>query len=194
MGLKLITAPAVEPVLLADVKAQLGIPTADTAHDDVITRRITEAREWAEIYTNRAFITQTVELALDAFPAAEIDLPRGPVTGITSVKYLDDSQMEQTLDAATYTLDDYGPQPWLLPAYGQDWPTTLDAANAVKIRYVCGYGGTGASVPGPIKEAILLTVGHWMNFQPGVESGVSITRIPYAVECLLSPYRLYTFG
>lgn len=194
MALKLITAPAAEPVSLAEAKAQMGIATADTAHDAVITRRITEAREFAEIYCDRAFITQTWELALDAFPYAEIKLDKCPVSSITSVKYMDTSSVETTIDAANYSLDDYGPQHWLLPAYGYDWPNTLDAANAVKIRYVCGYGASSTYVPGPIREAIMLTVGHWMNFQGNIEGATSVTRLPYAVYDLLYPYRMPRFG
>ena len=40
----LIVAPTAEPVTLAELKAQLGIATADQASDTVLLRLINEAR------------------------------------------------------------------------------------------------------------------------------------------------------
>jgi uncharacterized phiE125 gp8 family phage protein len=96
------------------------------------------------------------------------------------------------MDAADYYLDADATPNWVLPAYGEDWPDTLDTANAVRVRYTAGYA-TAADVPGPIKEAIMLTVGHWMRYQGAVEAGINITRIPNAVECLLTPYKVFNF-
>lgn len=190
--IKVISAPATEPVTLAEVKAQLGIETSDTVSDTVITRRITEAREWVENFTQRALITQTLEFVLDAFPDAEIEIPRPAIQSVVSVKYLDGSNVLQTVNSSSYEVDNYSSvRNFIRPSYGNEWPTNvLDAWNAVRVQYVAGYGAA-AAVPGPIRESIMLIVGHWMNFQPGVESGVTITRIPYAVEHLLAGYRTY---
>lgn len=188
-GHKLITAPSVEPVLIADVKTQTGLVTADGL-DTVITRRIIEARQYVEQYCGRALITQTWELALDAFDGDEIELPLASAASITSIKYMDTNNVEQTLSASSYTLNDYT-QPGVIHLNsGYAWPSIYDVVNAVKVRYVSGYGASGSYVPGPINEAIMLIVGHWMHFQPGVESGVTITRIPLAALDLLAPYRI----
>lgn len=192
MGLKLITAPSAEPVTLSDVKAQLPVLTGDTSQDAVITRRITEARQWVEEYLDRSLINQTWERALDQF-ADTIDLPKGPVSSVSSVKYLDPDGVEQTLAGTEYQLDDYGSPAWVMPAYGKSWPSTQSTINAVKVRYVAGYGAAGSSVPGPIKEAIMLIIGNWMNFQAGVEAGITITRVPWAAIDLLAPYRVVRF-
>lgn len=190
--LKVITAPATEPVTLADVKAQLGIEASDTASDVVITRRITEAREWVENFTGRALITQTLEFVMDAFPDDEIVIPRPAMQSVVSIKYLDASNVLQTMSSGDYEIDTYSAIVHRIRlAYGKAWPTVvLDVWNAVRVQYVAGYGAASA-VPGPIREAIMLIVGHWMNYQPGVESGVTITRIPFAVEHLLAGYRTY---
>jgi hypothetical protein len=39
----------------------------------------------------------------------------------------------------------------------------------------------------------MLIIGHWMRYQGAVESGLNITRIPNAVECLLTPYKVFGF-
>ncbi len=60
--------PIVEPVPLALAKQQLRVDFPD---DDVlIAGYITAAREWAEVYTRRAFFNQSFVLSLDAFPPA----------------------------------------------------------------------------------------------------------------------------
>jgi len=191
MSLKRITQPSAEPVLLADVKAQLSIATADTLVDAIITRRITEARQWAENYMGRTIMPSNWEIVLDSFPN-EIELFYPPATDIVSIIYTDTAGASQTMDGADYYLDEDATPNWVLPAYGEVWPDTLDTANAVRCRYTAGYADA-ASVPGPIKEAIMLIIGHWMRYQGAVEAGVNITRIPNAVECLLTPYKVFSF-
>lgn len=186
---KLITAPAVEPLLLADVKTRLSI--SDTEDDTDITAYIKAAREQAESYTGKAITTQTVEIALDAFPS-EIELLRGPVQSITSVKYLDTNGVEQTIDSANYTIDDYSPRTWLLRAAGYEWPSTYDAANAIKVRYVVGFGDAGTDVPEDIKTALLLAIGHWVRFQAVAESGIP-TRMPRQFYDLLDRHKDFSF-
>lgn len=186
MGQKLITGPTIEPITLAEAKAQLSI--SDSVQDDVITRHIVAARIYAENYTGSAFITQTWELALDTFPA-EVELPTKPVQSITSVKYMDLTPAEQTLDAAAYGLDNYSPRHWLVPAAGVSWPDVYSGTNVVKVRYVAGFGNDAADVPAAIRQALLLAVGHWVNYQPQAELGVSVTMVPRAVDHLLWPYR-----
>ena len=185
----LITAPTKEPVTLEDIKEQLSIREGDELQDVNMMRRIKEARQWAEGFLGRSLINQTWEMAFDTWPA-EMRLRRMPVSSITSIKYIDETGVEQTVDSADYTLDTYAPFHAVRLAYNTTWPTHQDIANAIKVRYVAGYGSEGTDVPGPIREAILLTVGHWTRYQAVAESGVSITRIPFAVENLLEPYRV----
>lgn len=139
----LIVAPTAEPVTLAELKAQLGIATADQASDTVLLRRITEARKWAEGYTGRSFMPQVHELRLDAFPACgEIPLPFPPVTEITSIKYIATDGTLTTIDAADYTLDSSGYVHFVRPVYGVTWPRPRAESGAVRVRYATGYAVT----------------------------------------------------
>src|SRR5215469_16680870 len=84
VSFSLVTPPAVEPVLLADAKGQARIDTTDD--DTLVTNLITGARQWAERYTGRAFITQTWQMALDLWPGIDDaywwdGMRQGPVTG-----------------------------------------------------------------------------------------------------------------
>ena len=187
---KIITAPSAEPLLLADVKTRLSI--SDDLDNTDIASFISAAREQAESYMQRSIITQTVEIALDVFPS-DIELPFSPVQSITSVKYLDTDQVEQTLDSANYTLDDYGVRQWLLRAVDTEWPDTYGAANAVKVRYVAGWGDAGTDAPADVINAMLIALGHWIRFQAQVESGFGPTRMPKQFYDLLDRHRIVTF-
>lgn len=182
--MKIIIHPTVEPVSVAEVKSQLGI--TDTSSDSIIERRIKAARQWAEGYTGRVFVTQTLEMRLGCF-ASRIDLEAPPVASIVSVKYVDEAGTVQTVSSANYVLDDYPLIPFVRPAYNVPWPTPRDDENAVRIQYVAGYGAA-VDVPLLIREAIMLIVGGWINFQPQAESGISSAKIPNAARQLLDQF------
>jgi uncharacterized phiE125 gp8 family phage protein len=191
MTLKLITAPAAEPVTLEQAKLHLRVD--HSSDDTLITALITAAREGAEHITGRSLITQTWERVLDAFPAVEIELGRPPVASIVSVTYIDGAGTEQTLDAADYTLDSTTPPGWLLPSATLDvWPITDDVANAVRVRFTAGYGADGTAVPSGITAWMLLRIGTLYKMREEIVAGVSVADLPggYA-ERLLDPYRIW---
>lgn len=189
MSVKLITAPATEPVSLAEAKTHLRVTSSDD--DTLITALIAAARDAVEHELQRSLITQTWEKALDMFPDA-IELPHPPVQSITSLKYLDVDGVEQTLSSASYTLDtasDSAPA-WLTPAYGYGWPDTYEEVNAVKVRYVAGWADATA-VPQPIKQWMLLNIGHWYENRESVNIGNITSTLPF-VNSLLDRYRIWS--
>jgi len=115
------------------------------------------------------------------------------VSAITSLKYIDDSGVEQTWASSNYILDDYGHTHKLRLAYNVTWPSARAQANAIKLRYVAGYGASGDSVPTPILQAIVLIVGQAYRAQPGLETNLYPASIPNAARDLLAPYRVYAF-
>src|SRR5262245_62028604 len=154
MALSLVTPPAVEPVTLADLKAHLRITTSD--EDALLTSYLRAARQYIDgkdgIW-NRALITQTWDWTLDAFPtssAESLRVPLPPLQSVTSVQYLDVNGVTQTWPSANYTIDTKTEPGWIAPAFGQSYPAALIAFNAVTVRFVAGYGPTGADVPEPL--------------------------------------------
>lgn len=189
MALKLITAPAEKPVTLAAAKLHCKVDVTDD--DTLLTALIAAATEQAEHRTGRALITQTWELALDAFPAVEIELPLVPAASITSIKYLNTAGVEQTIDSLEYGLDTYDSQRhWVIPASDFEWPASYDAANAVKVRYVAGYGDA-AAVPESIKAWILMAVGAWYANREAIAQKESYALPRDFLDGLLDPYRVY---
>jgi uncharacterized phiE125 gp8 family phage protein len=189
MGLKLITAPSVEPVTLAQAKAHLRV--THTQDDAYILDLIVAARLRAEKHTGRRFCTQTVDYFIDAFPSGAIELPCPPVASITSLKYIDENGAEQTLSGVYYKLSAGDEPARVTAAYDQTWPTTRAEADAVVIRLVCGYGGM-AAVPRDIAMAILMIVAHLYEHREEV-SDFQVFQVPQSADSLLNFHRVLRF-
>ena len=194
MPLKLKTAPASEPITLANIKVKLGIESGDTSADAQISAMIPAARRWVENRTGRALITQAWTLYQDGFCGA-ILLPKGQAQSITHIKYTDSTGTPVTINSADYQSDLVSEPARIMPSISAGaWPSVESARlNSVEVEFVAGYGAA-ANVPEDIIEALYRIIGHWLNNQSAIEQGVTITRVPYAVEQMLSPYFLYSFG
>lgn len=76
-----------------------------------------------------------------------------PIVSISGITYLDQNNVRQTLDPATYLLS----QPrTLYPVYNAFWPSASVQPDSVQITYVAGYAS--GQVPAPILQAIVLGV------------------------------------
>lgn len=188
MGLKLITSPAAEPLSLTEVKQHLRISHNDD--DAMLAIYLAAARQWIDGpdgWLSRAIMTQVWELTLDAFPCSEIRLPLIPVQSIDTIKYDDADGLEQTMPNTDYFLDNPAHPSWVLPMEDTGWPTTMATANAVRVRFVCGYANA-AAVPGPLKAAVLLMTG-WLYENREAKPEDALTQ--GAVRMLLNPYQMF---
>lgn len=189
-GLFVVTAPVSEPVTLADAMSHARV---DSDEDQgFIQRCVKAAREWLEEITGRQFITATLRLDLDEFPACGyIDLPRPPLGSVTSVTYYDSSNVQQTLSASTAYESDPSPSlPRVRLRTGQWWPSTYDRANAVSVTYTAGYGAAPANVPAPIQMAILQLVAHWYQNRETTVVGTISKELEFQTKRLIQPYRM----
>lgn len=193
MILKRTSAPAVEPVSLAEAKEHLRVDISDD--DDLIEGYITAAREYMEGATRRAFITQTWRLSLDAWPQSdEIQIPKPPLQSICSIVYYDADGISTTWDAANYIVDTDSEPGRVALAYGQFWPgVTLRPINAIQITYTAGYGDAASDVPQWVKQAIKLLIGHWYENRETVIVGAGIVsrQIELAIESLIWMDRVF---
>jgi uncharacterized phiE125 gp8 family phage protein len=199
MGLKLITAPTLEPITLVELKAQSRIDTAD--EDALLGIYIAAARAKAESYTGAALMAQTWEQTLDGFPCAAIEILRPaawsasstaayPLT-LTSITYLDAGGVTQTLSNTLYTTD-LGTFPgWVLPKVDTAWPATSGAANSVTLRYSVGYA-TPAEVPANARAWLLLTAAYLCRQREAMVTAERVAEIPARwVDSLIDPYRVF---
>lgn len=188
MSFRRTISPASEPITLAEAKDHLRVTNA--LNDTIITTQIVAAREYAEEHCSRAFIEQTFELYLDAFPGEEIMLPRPPLLSVTTVQYLDTAGVQQTLPPADYKVDAISEPAELVAAYGKSWPAGRVERNAVVITYKAGYGTVAAAVPQPIKQAMLLLIGEMYERREEAIVGASVTPNVLSARALLMPYRI----
>lgn len=182
-------APTLEPITLQE--AQSHLRQEDPQEVAYINALITAARMHAEAYTQRAFNTQTWRFKLDDFPRCGVFvLPRPNLIAVSSITYVDTAGTTQTVTASDYIVDTASEPGRVHPAYGVVWPTARCQAGSITITYTAGYGATRALVPQPIKQAILILVGHWYENRESTISGTIIAKVPDAWEALLSPFRI----
>ncbi len=179
MAVFVITPP--EPlVTVAEARAHLRDP--DEREDGLISSYIDAASAWIDGpagWLGRSLGQQTLELHADGFDLCD-RLPFGPVTSITSVKYIDASGVEQTVSDTVYqaTADR------LVLRHGAAWPSPRGDLDGVRIRYV-----SGGTVPPQARQAVLLLVGQWFRNRSSVVVGTISSELPFGVEALLSPLR-----
>lgn len=151
---KQTSAPASEPITLAEAKAQLRVESDFTDDDTWITTAITVVREQVEALTNRALLPQSFELALDGFED-EIQLPKPPFSSLTSIQYYDEDETLQTLASSYYLVNDFAEPAVVTKKTNQTYPSTFDRPDAVRIAFSAGYADAD-SVPTSIKQAMLM--------------------------------------
>lgn len=157
-GLSVVTEPTAEPVSVQEAREHCRIYVNDD--DAWLSNAITAARRLGETFIKRTFVTTTLRLTIDELPDWDFYLPRPNLVSVTSIKYRDSSNVQQTISSSDYTVDTYTAPGRVTPAYGLTWPSGISHTNAVEVVYVAGYGAASA-VPASIKHAILLTVADW---------------------------------
>lgn len=159
-SLKRVTAPAAEPITLAEAKAHCRVDTSDD--DTLIEGMIVAAREWVEDYVDRSLVTQQLTMKLDAFPT-EVELPRPPMiasgtaTAVTITYTADSSGVTASLSLSSCRVDRDSTPGVIRPLYASSWPSHIFDKNAITITWWAGYGAA-ASVPQRVKAAMLMCV------------------------------------
>jgi uncharacterized phiE125 gp8 family phage protein len=180
-----ITDATVEPITLAEAKLHLRVDGA--TEDALITALVTATRTACEHRCQRTLLQTTWELTQDGFTdALRLEYPR--IIAVTSVQYRDAAGVLQTLAGTEYLLDADSEPGYVVPAYGKSWPYTYEQINSVKVRYTAGYGTTADKVPAPLKQWILLHIGHYYKNREAAAG--ALEPLPYA-DGLLDPYRIW---
>lgn len=128
--------------------------------DNNISKLLKTAREAAESFQNRAYITQTWELSFDTFPQMPLEMPKPPLQSLVSVKLYDADGIEVSINITDFIVDADSEPGRITFKSEKTWPSiTLREINAVKFQFKAGY--TDASkVPETVKQAILVHTDH----------------------------------
>jgi uncharacterized phiE125 gp8 family phage protein len=181
----LLTAPAVEPLSLAEAKAFLRVEHDDD--DDVIGALIASARIHIEAQTRRALITQGWRLTRDAWPAdGRLNVTPAPLKVLTAVRVYDAGGNAAPLDLQSFVVDTAGAAiafaPWAVAQPGR-------SAAGIELDITAGYGDAASDVPEALRQAVRLLVAHWYENR-GLATLGAITVLPTTIAALIAPYRM----
>lgn len=188
MPLILTSPPAAEPVTLAEAKALLRIDHAD--EDALISSLTLAARMHLERVLSLAMISQGWSLMLDRWPAGPVSLTLLPVVAVTAVTVFDADGTPQAIPPGDIELDTASrPARLARKSTVVTWPAPGRAVNGIEIAFSAGFGAAGASVPEPLRQAVLRLAADWYEQRTSVEVTDTSLPLPTAVASLVSPYR-----
>jgi uncharacterized phiE125 gp8 family phage protein len=194
MSLTLTSAPAAEPVSLAEAKAFLRVAHAD--EDTLISDLLQSAREHVEAVTGLALITQSWRETLDAWPQRRVSacgqavrLRRRPLISVDALRVYDRGGAAQLIDPAQYRVEP-GEPGRLIALLPFTLPPPERLAGGIEIDFTAGFGAAASDVPAVLQEAILqLTAARYGGVERAEIAARGEEGSPESVATLLSPWR-----
>ncbi len=202
MNPTLMTAPAIEPLTLAEAKEHLKIDHAD--EDNYITGLISAARRFSEGYTRLALIEQTYKWTLDRWPGYGgandeshplfsgyqknrfIEVPIGPMLSVSSITTFDDADVGTVWNAENYYVS--APQNRIYRRTGVTWPIPGRAGGGIEILYKAGFGSLASDIPQSLRQVLLQLVAHlYSNREPLTETAA--LNVPFTIREHLNLFR-----
>ena len=191
-ALRRVTAPAVMPITLDDVRAQLRID--GTADDTYLTSLIERAVAHVDAQGSlgRAMITQTWAQWVPQ-QTGYVRILMGPFQSLDAIHYYDEAGTLQAADVNDFDVMLYNDFVQIRPKDNAEWPTTDDRLDAIRITHTVGFGDAASDVPAGIRHALLMLVAHWYEHRVAV-SDASMFVTPMAVDALLDNERVSWYG
>ena len=182
----LLTAPAVEPISLADAKSYLRVE--HDADDSTIAALIAGARLHVESETRRALITQTWRLVRDAWPAdSRIAVTPLPLRSLDAARVIRRDGTTQAFDVSGFAVDKAG---GILAFTAGALPAPGRAVAGIELDVEAGYGDAPSDVPEPLRQAIRALTAHWYENRGLTTIGHELAPLPATTAALLAPYRV----
>lgn len=185
-------------ISLAALKRHLWVVGID-ADEDYIKELRASAISTIEEQFNTSLINRTHTLVIDRFPyywvsvqqlipmQVGIVIPVWPLNTITAMTYTDFLNVSQTVDVTKLQLRKYKP-PSIFAEQGKVWPfvNPQQVAN-VTITFTAGFA-TLKPVPGELKHAIRLMVGHWYKNREPAQQAL-LQAMPMGIDELLRTHK-----
>lgn len=169
------------PVSLQESKTHLYLVNED--QDARVSLALSAAVDYCESVTGRVLrVSHTIVESYDGWPCSPVGFDYQPVYEISSVKYYDADNAQQTVSSSNYRLVQGNTGAVL--EFDQDYtfPTTYDRSDAVQVTYLAGYSDV-ATVPAAAKQAVLLKLQQdWGD----VENTVQANALERSIKQLLA--------
>jgi uncharacterized phiE125 gp8 family phage protein len=190
---KLKSAPNFSVVELDRFRRNLHMGTQDepdTSQDEYLQEILDAVIDEVQEDIGRQLARATYTLYLDAFPAEDLRITRGPVAAINSVKYYDSANAQQTVAVADYQLDNI-----LLDGrlkFFNTYGVYSNRLNAVEIEFTCGWASVADIPKGIIEAIVLLATERYLNPENAMLNfGMSLRQT--AAQNKLRKYRVQRF-
>ena len=182
--LTIITDTSTLATSLTSLKAHLGITSS--SEDTRLTALIYSAQKAIEGMVDGGLIlTPTVfEDVLPSFPSHKIYIQQPPLHTLTSIKYYDGANVQQTLATDQYytVKRTYGPA-FVQPVV--NWPSAYSRPDSIAIRYTAGF----ASVPPDLSHCVLMLAAHYNENREAELAGGATSEIKLGVDRVLRAYQ-----
>lgn len=176
-------------VPLASLKKHVAIDATEVYYDDMLTDMQLAAIEWIESKARLTLRSSSFDVFLDALPYGRepIYLPLWPVSSVTSLAYVDEDGVSQTLATADLQIELLSQPAALYPLADAEWPRSQrDRQRAVTIRVIAG---GNAQTPAMVKHAVKLLVAHWFRNRETILIGTVSSEMAKAVDALVVQFR-----
>ncbi|AZN72005.1 phage gp6-like head-tail connector protein [Georhizobium profundi] len=185
MSVHVVTPPS--PVVTTDeIAKHLGdLPAEDVPYAATLIAAATAWIDGPGGWVGRAIGVQLLEARLSEWPCQGELLPCPPLVEVESIEYVDAAGV--TRNGGSELLENL------------TRPKLRGRDGDLRIRYWAGYGSRDpddadkwvSAAPAPIKVAIMMLVAQWYNTREATVVGGSPSEMPFAVDALLQPFRIY---
>jgi uncharacterized phiE125 gp8 family phage protein len=182
--LRLVTPATERAVGLNEARRHLSLDD-DMSSDDLVNLYL-EAAEQSLAYVGRALKPATYALDVYGYPHPVIEIPMPPLRAVTLVQASSGATGSlETVDPANYSLEtEVTGRTRIRMAPGYIWPYFASGYVTASVTFTAGYD----TVPSALRAAILLIVGSLFENRSEA-SPVPMTKLPFGVDGLVSPYR-----
>lgn len=177
-----VEGPAVEPVLLPEMKTYLRVD--DDAENDLIAGLVTAARLMVEAASRRVLVAQKWRLMLHQWPSSSsLALPLSPLIAIDKVEVFDATGLATPLAAQAIEVDSDDDPPRI---FFLDTPPPGRSRHGIAVDFRAGYGALAEDVPAPLRLAIKVIVARWFENRGDVAGEQSL---PAEALSLIAPFQ-----
>lgn len=177
------------PVSLDEFKAHLrlgqGFPD-DGSENALLDIYLRSATATVEAQTGKALVRRGFRLQVATWHRdGQLVLPIGPVTAVDAISFVGPGGPVAVASGAWALAPGTGRQRLTGAGFGALPP--IPGGHVAELTFEAGFGATGATVPGDLRQAVLLLAAHYYEERAG-EAG-EVWPLPAAVRALLETQR-----